>query len=65
MEGAGEGMENMEKIPKKNRKILKAQREDLNGKTKETRRLGNDDNDLQVSKLLYSEKGDQLTFKPS
>lgn len=51
MEGAGEGMENMEKIPKKNRKILKAQREDLNGKTKETRRLGNDDNDRSTVML--------------
>lgn len=53
-------MENLRKFQRCTEKYAKARREVLSGKVKGTRRLGDDDNDLQVSKLLYSENGDQL-----
>ena len=49
-----------EKVPKTCRKYSKATREDLRGKVKGTRRLGEGDSGLHVSNLLYSENGGQL-----
>lgn len=57
-------MEDLEKVLKQG-KYSKARRGDLNGKVRGTRRLGADDDDLQITKCLYSEKGDQLLSNPT
>lgn len=60
----GKGRELGEGSEDARRSTERPEGEDLNGKVKGTRQ-GDDESRLQVSKLLYSENGDQLPSKPT